>query len=72
MLVTLPLNKMSIEEKIKTMEAIWDDLCKNEDAYASPSWHENILHERENSILKGDDKFTDWGKAKKDIRDKTS
>ena len=72
MLVTLPLNKMSIEEKIKAMDAIWDDLCKNEDAYVSPSWHENILHEREHNLKKGDDKFADWEQAKKDIRDTVS
>jgi hypothetical protein len=25
---TLPLEQMSTEEKIRTMETIWDDLCK--------------------------------------------
>lgn len=72
MLITLPLNKMSTEEKINAMEAIWDDLCKNEGAYKSPSWHENILHEREESIKSGDDKFVDWEQTKKDIQDKVS
>lgn len=68
----LPLSKMSTKEKIQVMEAIWDDLCKDEDNYASPSWHENILQEREESIKRGDDKFVDWEQAKKDIRDTIS
>lgn len=25
--ITLPLENMSIEEKIRNMETIWDDLC---------------------------------------------
>lgn len=27
MSITLPLEKMSVEEKIRIMESIWDDLC---------------------------------------------
>jgi len=70
--ITLPLEQMSTEEKIQTMETIWDDLCKKADSLSSPSWHKDILHEREERIKKGDDEFVDWGKAKKYIRDKTS
>ena len=68
--VTLPLKQMSTEEKIRTMETIWDDLCKKAESLLSPSWHKNILHEREERIKDGDDEFVDWDKAKKHIRDK--
>lgn len=69
MLVTLPLEDMSIEEKLQTMEALWDDLCKNADRIKSPSWHQEILDERERSLKNGDDEFVDWDRAKKNIRD---
>ena len=69
--ITLPLEQMSIEEKIQTMETIWDSLCKKADSLSSPSWHKNILHEREKRIKNGNEKFMDWNKAKKYIRDKT-
>ena len=49
---TLPLEKMSIEEKIRTMETIWDDLCRKADSILSPSWHEDVLIEREERIKK--------------------
>ena len=67
--VPLQIEKMSKEEKIKLMEAIWDDLRKNEDDLPSPDWHENILHERVEKLKKGEDKFVDWEEAKKNIRD---
>ncbi len=70
--ITLPLEKMSIEEKIQAMENIWNNLCKKADNLPSPSWHKDILQEREESIKKGDEKFVDWDKAKKYIRNKTS
>ena len=25
---TIPLDKMSVEEKIQAMESLWDDLCR--------------------------------------------
>ena len=68
--ITLHLEQMSTEEKIQTMESIWNNLCKKADSLQSPSWHKNILHEREKGIKNGDEKFIDWDKAKKHIRDK--
>jgi len=49
---TLPLEKMSIEENIRTMETVWDDLCRKADSISSPSWHEEVLTEREERIKK--------------------
>ena len=50
MQTTLPLEKMSTEEKIQAMEAIWNDLCKNGENLPTPSWHGEILHEREERL----------------------
>lgn len=72
MQTTLPLDKMSTEEKIQAMESIWDDLCKNEESLPSPLWHGELLQEREEKIKKGNVKFVDWEKAKKHIHDSIS
>jgi len=72
MATSLPLKDMSIEEKIQTMEALWEDLCQNADNVKSPSWHQDILQERENMIKEGSNEFVDWDKAKKNIRDTVS
>lgn len=69
MQVNLPLEEMSTEEKIQTMETLWDDLCKKADSLSSPSWHKDILNEREKRIKNGDDEFVDWEKAKKHIHE---
>jgi hypothetical protein len=68
---TLDLKHMSVEEKLQVMETIWDDLCKEADSLKSPSWHEDILNEREKEIKNGDKNFMDWNKAKKHIQDQT-
>ncbi|OHB36531.1 MAG: hypothetical protein A2Y08_01865, partial [Planctomycetes bacterium GWA2_40_7] len=58
--ITLPLEKMTTEDKIRTMETIWDDLCKKAESIPSPSWHKDILEEREKVIENGKEEFIDW------------
>ena len=68
MSLTLPLEQMTIAEKMQTMENIWDDLCKKADGLPSPAWHKQALKEREDKIKSGMSKFVDWEDAKKNIR----
>ena len=67
--MNLNLEEMTTEEKLQTMEILWDDICRNAPDFSAPSWHEDVLKDREQRILDGKDKFVDWDKAKKDIRD---
>jgi hypothetical protein len=68
--ITLALEQMSIKEKIRAMEIIWDDLCQNADNISSPTWHKDILAEREELLKNGNAEFTDWNEAKESIRQK--
>jgi hypothetical protein len=67
---TLALGKMSVEEKLQTMELLWDDLCNQTEAIVSPPWHEDVLAERSASQEQGDDVFEDWDSAKRTIQSK--
>jgi hypothetical protein len=68
MAVTLPLHKMSLSEKLRAMEALWEDLSRHADALESPDWHGAVLAEREKLAAAGKSRFKDWETAKKDIR----
>ncbi len=68
--ITSALEHMSIEEKIRAMETIWDDLCKKADSISSPSWHKDVLADREEQVQNGTDQFIDWNQAKDYIRNK--
>jgi hypothetical protein len=68
--MTLPLEKMTREEKLQAMEALWIDLTRNEKEYNSPDWHKDILELREKRIQSGQEKYQDWESAKKDLRDR--
>jgi hypothetical protein len=65
--MTIELSGMTIEEKLRAMEMLWDNICQSIPDLSSPSWHEDILKEREQSLKEGKDKFVDWEQAKKDL-----
>jgi len=58
---------MTTEEKLGTMELLWDDICRNVPNFTSPSWHGELLKKREENIKQGKDEFIDWEQARKDI-----
>lgn len=47
------IDKMTRQEKRKTMEALWDALSHDEHELASPSWHGEILAARRSKIESG-------------------
>lgn len=65
------LETMTVEEKLRMMEALWDSLCRNE-AVPMPQWHKDILNERQRLIDEGKAQFVDWETAKRQIRERTS
>jgi len=68
----IPLEKMSVEEKLQAMESLWDDLCSKAGAICSPAWHEDVLADRDAMQERGDDETEDWEVAKMNIRNKIS
>ncbi|HET9132053.1 MAG TPA: addiction module protein [Terriglobia bacterium] len=70
MSIKLPLEKMTVAEKLKVMESLWDDLSRTPSELESPEWHGTILAERRSKIKGGKGRFKDWQKAKSDIRKK--
>ncbi len=67
MQITLPLNEMSKEEKIRLMEILWMDLTKSEEEFASPSWHEDELREREERTKSGEEEYRSWDSVKREL-----
>jgi len=68
--MTLPLDKMTKEEKLQAMEALWIDLTRNEQEYISPDWHKDVLELREKRTKSGQENYQDWESAKKNLRNK--
>ena len=70
MATKLPLDQMTIQEKLAAMEALWEDLSRSPEAIESPEWHKDILEERRQRVADGTAQFKDWETAKAKIREK--
>jgi hypothetical protein len=70
MSIRLPLDEMTVREKLAVMESLWEDLSRSPEDIESPEWHGKTLDERRRRVDEGTARFVDWEKAKADIRDK--
>ena len=61
--VTLPLDEMTVAEKLCVMEALWEDLTRR-DEWESPAWHLEVLRERRRQTEVGEAVYNDWEEAK--------
>lgn len=66
--VEVPLSKLTLAQKLDLMEAIWDDLARQDKALESPPWHEEVLKDREQALAVGKATISDWEEAKERIR----
>lgn len=69
MSIELPLNQMTLAEKLETMELLWADISKKPDALPSPVWHQEVLAERKRLVAEGKLKFLDWDQAIAELRE---
>ncbi|GJL54326.1 MAG: hypothetical protein NPIRA02_14580 [Nitrospirales bacterium] len=60
----LPLNDMTLRDKLAAMESLWDDLARTPEVVESPTWHKDILDERQQRLAQGRSQFIDWETAK--------
>jgi hypothetical protein len=59
---------MSRAEKIMVLEALWEDLSRDEGGVESPSWHRDELAATEERVKCGQEQPVDWEQAKKQLR----
>lgn len=44
------IEQLSISEKLKTMELLWESISSQPETVSSPEWHEDVLKARESKI----------------------
>ena len=71
MKVVLPLDQMTVAEKLDLMEILWDDLSRNPGDIPSPDWHGEVLAERERLIEAGETKFLSLDEFRKNLMENT-
>jgi len=69
--IALPLDRMTIEDKFRVLENIWDSLKRTPKDIPVPAWHADVLKAREMRVQEGTSVYGDWADAKRRIRERT-
>ena len=67
---SIPIENLSVAEKLVLMERLWEDLSRRPADIPSPDWHGDILAERLAAARDGKTSFVAWEDAKKRLRER--
>ena len=62
------IENMTTEQKLEAMEALWEEISKEQPAPDSPAWHESALEETRSRFVAGSEDSVDWEEAKRRLR----
>jgi hypothetical protein len=66
---TIDVNVMSVADRLRLMESLWDSLsARTERGVESPAWHAAALKQAEDDLAAGTARFVDWAEAKDGLR----
>ena len=57
MLEASEIDKMSLPERLRAIEQLWDAVCRESGDMASPEWHRDIVANRKARAERGEAKF---------------
>ena len=58
------LDVLTVAEKVRLLEQVWQSLCGQPHTFTSPDWHADVLVERRQRILDGSATRIPWKEAK--------
>ncbi len=69
MSVEIPLDNLSVSEKVRLLERVWDSLCSKSGDVRSPDWHREVLETRKRRLEEGRATVSPWSQAKARLLD---
>jgi hypothetical protein len=64
------IRNMSLNERLRTMEILWNTLSSEDEIIESPNWHDEVLLNRKTKIDNGQANFITIGQLKQYYREK--
>ena len=55
---------MSVAEKVRLLESVWESLCAHSGDVQSPEWHREVLEDRKRRLEDGQATVLAWFDAK--------
>lgn len=64
------IKEMPLDQKLRLMEDLWDDLRSHEEEVKSPEWHREELEATQKRYQAGLEKPIPWEEAKRQLLDR--
>lgn len=58
------IDTLSVSEKVRLLESVWDSLCSKSGDVRSPEWHREVLETRKRRLEDGRATVVSWHEAK--------
>jgi len=68
MIESTQIEKMSVTERLKAMDQLWDSLTRDSDEIPSPDWHQDVLADRKARAQLGEAKFLTLAQLRSRLR----
>ena len=62
------IEKMTIHERLQTMELLWDSITHSSEEIEPPAWHSEILSDRRKIIESGKAEWLTMDELRKELR----
>jgi putative addiction module component (TIGR02574 family) len=62
--IELPLDTLTVAEKVRLLETVWKSLCSKSGDVQSPEWHREVLDARRRRLDEGQATVSPWSEAK--------
>ena len=63
------LHKLSVKEKMKVVQTLWDNIAREQSMETLSTGHKNILNERIQKINSGNAQFKSWSEVRNKYQD---
>ena len=64
MIQVADIERMSLEERLQTMELLWSSIAGMPEAVNSPDWHKDVLADRVAKVERGEGEFLSLAQLK--------
>ncbi|MCP9916319.1 addiction module protein [Cyanobium sp. ATX 6F1] len=62
------LDALTVQEKVRLLEQVWQSLCSHPADVSSPEWHAEVLRERSERLTDGRATRIPWAEAKAQLQ----
>ena len=62
------LDALTVPEKVRLLEQVWQSLCSHPADVSSPEWHAEVLRERSERLTDGRATRIPWAEAKAQLQ----